>query len=46
MGSVVLGFRPPASQPDAKHLGLRLSYPFLAPAIQLCLGAIVSGFLA
>lgn len=46
IGSVVLGFRPPASQPDAKHLGLRLSYPFLAPAVQLGLGARVSGFLA
>lgn len=46
MGSVVLSFRPPASQPDDKHLGLRLSHPFPAPAVQLGLGARASGFLA
>lgn len=46
IGSVVHYFRPPAFQLDAKHLGLRLSYPFLAPAVQLGLGARVSGFLA
>lgn len=35
MGSLVLGFRPPASQPDAERLVLRLSHAFLAPAVNL-----------
>lgn len=35
MGSLALGSRPPASQPDDERLVLRLSDTFLAPAVSL-----------
>lgn len=45
MGSLALSFRLPASQPVNRCLGLRLSHPFLSPAVQLGLGARAFWFL-